>query len=137
MAPNPMIVEQFTAFADVCFGRFGDRVKYCVDIVFGVGCGWNRQRWGGRVGVVVAVKGFLPHTPQSHPRIVCCWCWFTFNEAWTFTWLASGSGKAPSEHPFMDMSVWPYVAGHNVLLAHAHAVRLYRSKYQKDQKGGI
>jgi len=40
--------------------------------------------------------------------------WATFNEAWTFTHLASGYGKAPSIQPYMDVNVWPKVAGHNV-----------------------
>ena len=44
--------------------------------------------------------------------------WATFNEAWTLTYLASGYGKAPSVQPYMEMTVWPYVAGHNVILAH-------------------
>jgi len=63
--------------------------------------------------------------------------WFTFNEPWTFTYLASGWGKAPC-HP--DLSNWrmdPYIAGHNVLNAHAAAVDLYRRKYQKQQGGKI
>jgi len=53
--------------------------------------------------------------------------WVTFNEAWTFTYLGSGGGKAPSVHPYMDGSVWPYVAGHNVILAHLSAVRTFRA----------
>jgi len=53
--------------------------------------------------------------------------WVTFNEAWTFTFLGSGSGKAPSVQPYMDMDVWPYVAGHNVIFAHAAAVETFRS----------
>jgi beta-glucosidase/6-phospho-beta-glucosidase/beta-galactosidase len=63
--------------------------------------------------------------------------WLTFNEAWTFTWLASGFGKAPSIEPFMNMSRDPYIAAHNVLRAHAKAVDLYRSKYQPEQDGQI
>ena len=43
--------------------------------------------------------------------------WATFNEAWTFTHLASGYGKAPSMQPYMDVDVWPKVAGHNVPVA--------------------
>lgn len=31
----------------------------------------------------------------------------------------------------------PYIAGHNVLLAHGSAVQLYRNKYQLDQEGII
>jgi len=53
--------------------------------------------------------------------------WATFNEAWTFTFLGSGKGKAPSVQPYMDMDIWPLVAGHNVILAHASAVAIFRS----------
>jgi beta-glucosidase/6-phospho-beta-glucosidase/beta-galactosidase len=52
--------------------------------------------------------------------------WVTFNEAWTFTYLASGYGKAPSVQPYMNMTLWPYVAGHNVILAHMKAVEAFR-----------
>jgi beta-glucosidase len=63
--------------------------------------------------------------------------WVTFNEAWTFTWLASGFGKAPSIEPYNNISRDPYIAAHNVLRAHAKAVKLYRDHYQKDQGGQI
>jgi beta-glucosidase/6-phospho-beta-glucosidase/beta-galactosidase len=63
--------------------------------------------------------------------------WVTFNEPWTFTWLASGWGKAPSLPEFGDQSVDPYIAAHNVLNAHAAAVHLYRTKYQPRQGGRI
>ena len=54
--------------------------------------------------------------------------WVTFNEAWTFTFLGSGGrGKAPNLHPYDDADVWPYVAGHNVVLAHLSAVRTFRA----------
>ncbi|CAJ1385511.1 unnamed protein product [Effrenium voratum] len=63
--------------------------------------------------------------------------WVTFNEAWTFTKLASGAGKAPGIQPYMNPMLDPYIAGHNVLRAHAAAVDLYRRKYQAQQKGQI
>eukprot|EP00411_Alexandrium_monilatum_P017820 CAMPEP_0175251242 /NCGR_PEP_ID=MMETSP0093-20121207/35565_1 /TAXON_ID=311494 /ORGANISM="Alexandrium monilatum, Strain CCMP3105" /LENGTH=525 /DNA_ID=CAMNT_0016545507 /DNA_START=1 /DNA_END=1578 /DNA_ORIENTATION=- len=63
--------------------------------------------------------------------------WFTFNEPWTFTFLASGWGKAPCHPNLANWSIDPYVAGHNVLLAHAAAVDLYRRKYQSRQGGKI
>jgi len=62
--------------------------------------------------------------------------WVTFNEAWTFTFLASGFGKAPGVEPYMNMTIHPWIAGHNVLLAHAEIVDLYRTKYS-GQKGEI
>jgi len=52
--------------------------------------------------------------------------WATFNEAYTFTYLASGYGKAPSQQPYMDMDIWPYVAGHNVILGHLSVVKKFR-----------
>jgi len=89
--PEPAkIVPHFVDFADLCFSRFGDRVK----------------------------------------------TWLTFNEAWTFLYLGSGNGKAPSTEEYNDITTWPYIGGHNVLLAHAAAVKRYRTKFQAKQ-GGI
>jgi beta-glucosidase/6-phospho-beta-glucosidase/beta-galactosidase len=64
--------------------------------------------------------------------------WATFNEAWTFTYLSSGLGKAPSIEEFNNMERDPWIAGHNVLNAHAAAVHLYRAKfYTQGGKIGI
>ncbi|CAE8732992.1 unnamed protein product, partial [Polarella glacialis] len=63
--------------------------------------------------------------------------WITFNEAWTFTFLASGFGKAPNLDVYSDMKIDPYIAGHNVLNAHAAAVDMYRRKYKALQVGLI
>jgi len=57
--------------------------------------------------------------------------WATFNEAWTFTFLGSGFGKAPSIQPYMDNDIWPYVAGHNVILAHLAAAKAFRTLQQE------
>ncbi|BAF24115.1 beta-glucosidase 27 precursor [Oryza sativa Japonica Group] len=72
--------------------------------------------------------------------------WNTFNEPMIFCAGGYGSGtKAPGRcSPYVskkcapgDSGNEPYVAGHNLLLAHAEAVRLYRQKYQATQKGQI
>lgn len=55
--------------------------------------------------------------------------WITFNEAWTFTYLGSGNGKAPGIPAYNNISKWPYIAGHNVLMAHIRTVKLYRTKF--------
>jgi len=68
---------------------------------------------------------------------VCDRTWLTFNEAWTFTYLGSGNGKAPSIAEYNDISTYPFIAGHNVLLAHASVVQLYRESYQSLQGGQI
>jgi len=60
--------------------------------------------------------------------------WTTFNEAWTFTFLGSGGrGKAPNVQPWYDANIWPYVAGHNVIIAHAMAVKTFRAMQKKGE----
>ncbi|TKW17368.1 hypothetical protein SEVIR_5G361850v4 [Setaria viridis] len=98
---SPRIVEDFTAYADVCFREFGDRVSY----------------------------------------------WTTLDEANVATVASYDNGQfAPGRcsDPFGvtkctvgNSSVEPYIAQHNMLLAHASAARLYRGKYQAMQKGVI
>eukprot|EP00211_Chloroparvula_japonica_P001742 CAMPEP_0119133958 /NCGR_PEP_ID=MMETSP1310-20130426/14756_1 /TAXON_ID=464262 /ORGANISM="Genus nov. species nov., Strain RCC2339" /LENGTH=538 /DNA_ID=CAMNT_0007124693 /DNA_START=78 /DNA_END=1691 /DNA_ORIENTATION=+ len=62
--------------------------------------------------------------------------WITLNEPWCSAVLgyctgdhAPGRTDAPGEEP--------YVAGHHLLLAHAHAVDLYRKEFQEAQGGSI
>ncbi|KAF8401468.1 hypothetical protein HHK36_012407 [Tetracentron sinense] len=95
------IVKDFTAYADVCFREFGDRVSY----------------------------------------------WTTVNEANVFVLGGYDLGYTPPQRcssPFGFMncangnSTWePYLAAHNILLAHASAARLYKNKYQAWQHGFI
>jgi beta-glucosidase len=70
--------------------------------------------------------------------------WITFNEPLSFTWLGYGTGQhAPGRCSNRTIctagnsSTEPYIAAHNVLLAHAEAVQIYRKKYQPQQKGVI
>ncbi|XP_052191896.1 beta-glucosidase 11-like isoform X3 [Diospyros lotus] len=88
------IVRDFTAYANVCFREFGDRVLH----------------------------------------------WTTVNEPNVFAMGGYDDGWTPPQRcspPFGmtncsrgDSSTEPYVAAHNILLAHASAARLYRKKYQ-------
>ena len=81
------ISDHFAAYADLCFDRFGDRVKH----------------------------------------------WITLNEPWVVSILGYGQGVfAPGRISNVD----PYLAGHNLILAHAKAVHIYRDKY-KSQNGQI
>jgi len=63
--------------------------------------------------------------------------WITFNEPWSFLFLGSGYGKAPSLKELSNMSRDPWIGAHTVLNAHAQAVKLYRTKFQPKQKGTI
>ncbi|KAK6269348.1 hypothetical protein POUND7_007552 [Theobroma cacao] len=94
------IVKDFTAYADVCFREFGDRVSYWTTVnepnVFAIG-GYD--------------QGISPPKHCSSPFGTNC-----------------TRGNSCSE---------PYIAVHNILLAHASAARLYRIKYQGKQQGFI
>ncbi|XWS31720.1 hypothetical protein CRYUN_Cryun23aG0100200 [Craigia yunnanensis] len=94
------IVKDFTAYADVCFREFGDRVSF----------------------------------------------WITVNEPNVFAIGGYDQGISPPKHcslPFGtnctrgNSSTEPYIAVHNILLAHASVARLYRKKYQGKQHGFI
>jgi beta-glucosidase len=97
---NRKIIEDFTAYADVCFREFGEDVKL----------------------------------------------WTTINEATIFAIGSYDQGTAPPGHcspnKFVNCSTGnsstePYIAGHNILLAHASASKLYKLKYKSKQKGSI
>ena len=77
---NPKISEYFRDYADLCFERFGDRVKH----------------------------------------------WITLNEPWVVSVLGYGHGVfAPGRKSNSE----PYLAAHHLLVSHAKAVDLYKTKY--------
>lgn len=70
--------------------------------------------------------------------------WNTFNEPTVFCMNGYGTGiMAPgrcsdaSSCAAGDSGTEPYTAAHTLLLAHAQAVKLYRTKYQQSQQGQI
>lgn len=94
------IVADYKDFAELCFQRFGDRVKH----------------------------------------------WITFNEPYEFSMGGWESGSsAPGRCSSWvdracqagDSSTEPYIIAHNLLLAHAEAVNLFKTKYQATTKGKI
>jgi beta-galactosidase len=52
--------------------------------------------------------------------------WITLNEPWVVAILGYGQGRFA---PGRVSNTEPYIAGHNLLLAHAKAVQVYRDKY--------
>lgn len=71
--------------------------------------------------------------------------WFSINEPQIYALLSYDYGTFPAgrcsppegECPAGDSATEPYIATHNLILAHATAVDLYRSKYQASQGGEI
>ncbi|KAI4324287.1 hypothetical protein L6164_023838 [Bauhinia variegata] len=72
--------------------------------------------------------------------------WITLNEPWTYSDGGYANGVlAPGRCSAWqglnctggDSGTEPYIVAHNLLLAHAAAVQLYRTKYKASQKGVI
>jgi beta-glucosidase len=70
--------------------------------------------------------------------------WITFNEPHEVTWQGYGSGlMAPgrcsdrSKCQLGNTDTEPYIAAHHILLSHAAAAALYKSKYAPTQRGVI
>ncbi|KAG6483415.1 hypothetical protein ZIOFF_060060 [Zingiber officinale] len=68
--------------------------------------------------------------------------WFTFNEPRCIAALGYDDGlHAPGRCTGCkaggNSTIEPYIAAHNLILSHATAVKRYREKYQKEQKGMI
>ncbi|XP_020214478.2 non-cyanogenic beta-glucosidase-like, partial [Cajanus cajan] len=69
--------------------------------------------------------------------------WVTVNEPWVFSLSGYASGTtAPGRCSYPtctggDSGTEPYIVTHNQILAHAEAVRVYKTKYQAYQKGKI
>ncbi|KIM36262.1 glycoside hydrolase family 1 protein [Hebeloma cylindrosporum] len=70
--------------------------------------------------------------------------WLTLNEPWCCAILGYGRGVfAPGRSsdrercPEGDSSTEPWIVGHNLILAHAHAVKIFREQFKPMQKGQI
>ncbi|XP_073111294.1 beta-glucosidase 18-like [Elaeis guineensis] len=71
--------------------------------------------------------------------------WSTFNEPNVVVKLGFITGEYPPQHclkPYGDClsgdsNIEPYIAAHNIILAHATAVEIYKKKYQLKQGGSI
>ncbi|XP_024012777.1 beta-glucosidase 16 isoform X2 [Eutrema salsugineum] len=94
------IVNDFRDYAELCFQKFGDRVKHWTTI--------NEP-------FTVVHEGYI--TGEKAP-----------GRCSNFTKPDCTGGDGATE---------PYIVGHNFLLAHGAAVKVYREKYQATQKGEI
>lgn len=70
--------------------------------------------------------------------------WITFNEPWCSSVLGYHNGQfAPGrtsdrvKNPVGDSSREQWIVGHNILLAHANTVKLFREQYKPSQGGQI
>lgn len=70
--------------------------------------------------------------------------WITFNEPWCSSVLgynlgahAPGRTSDRSKNPVGDGSTEPWIVGHNILVAHGAAVKIYRDEFKARDGGEI
>lgn len=119
------IVADFCDYVDLCFWEFGDRVKHWITL----NEPWSFSKCGYVTGSNAPGRGTTAVTPLTSS---------TEDSTWSFEQSHRSNTSTPSE-PFDNgnPATEPYIVTHNLLLAHAAAVDVYRKKYQACQKGKI
>nr|WRW51049.1 strictosidine-beta-D-glucosidase [Uncaria rhynchophylla] len=116
-------VADFVDYADLCFREFGDRVKYWMTF----NETWSYSLAGYLIGNFAPGRG---STNEAQRQAMV--------EVIPSSLGSSRQAFAHSRTPRAgDPSTEPYIVTHNQLLAHAAAVKLYRTAYQNAQKGKI
>ncbi|KAL7137060.1 hypothetical protein ABFS83_10G068700 [Erythranthe nasuta] len=120
---SPRIVQDFAEYAEVCFFEFGDRVKHWITI----NESWTYTHHG-------YISGDFPPNHGSYS---------TEAEAANGAPIIQkkihrcGSGVNQNVNLLSNPGTEPYEVAHNLILAHAAAVEIYRRDYQEAQKGII
>ncbi|MCO5595517.1 hypothetical protein L7F22_049562 [Adiantum nelumboides] len=106
-ALSETFISDFANYAEACFKAFGDRVKYWITFD-------ELNDWAG-----------LGYSTDQNPPGRC-------------TSNITGQGNSDyGECAQGNSGTEPYIAAHHLLLAHAEAVDVYRTKYQPTQNGSI
>nr|Q8GVD0.1 RecName: Full=Oleuropein beta-glucosidase; AltName: Full=Beta-glucosidase; Short=OeGLU [Olea europaea]AAL93619.1 beta-glucosidase [Olea europaea subsp. europaea]AHB37683.1 glycosyl hydrolase family 1 beta glucosidase protein [Olea europaea] len=112
------VVKDFIEYSEICFWEFGDRVKYWITL----NEPWSFTVQGYVAGAFPPNRGVTPkdtEETQKHAR------------------LHRGGGKLLAAFKYGNPGTEPYKVAHNLILCHAHAVDIYRTKYQESQGGKI
>ncbi|XP_059651811.1 beta-glucosidase 24-like [Cornus florida] len=123
---NHRIVKDFHDYADLCFREFGNKVKYWIT----VNEPWSYTSMGFAYGA------FPPGRCSKKDKGLESNSGDLFRAGRAF-----GGGAANSfstNCPVKgDSGTEPYIVAHNILLAHARAVQLYKRNYQRSSEGKI
>ncbi|KAK4412688.1 Raucaffricine-O-beta-D-glucosidase [Sesamum alatum] len=143
------VADFFREFAELCFWEFGDRVKYWITLnepwtyahngyvtrkFPPLGPGLTvaaRARARAPAGLTTQTSSkmmnYIPYRGRpDHEQ-------HQFLKAAAASNQINSSGSRQKWDPAKD----PYTVGRNLLLAHAHAVHSYRTKFEEHQKGKI
>lgn len=102
------------------------------------------KRYGGLLNREEFPLDFENYARVVFKAIPKCKYWITFNEPWCSSILGYSTGYFAPGHtsdrnksPIGDSSREPWIAGHNFLLAHGRAVKVYRDEFKAKDKGQI
>jgi beta-glucosidase len=103
------------------------------------------QRYGGLLNTEEFVADFAQYSRTIFQTLgEKVKYWVTFNEPWCSSILGYNEGAfAPghtsdrSKSSVGDSSTEPWLAGHNLLIAHGAAVKIYREEFKSTQGGQI
>ncbi|KAI1862476.1 hypothetical protein JX265_009190 [Neoarthrinium moseri] len=102
------------------------------------------KRYGGLLNRTEFPLDFENYARVVFKAIPKCKNWITFNEPWCSSILAYSTGFFAPGHtsdrkksPIGDSSREPWIAGHNLLVAHGRAVKVYREEFKPNDKGQI
>lgn len=102
------------------------------------------ERYGGLLNKEEFVADYAHYARIVFAAIPKCKYWITFNEPWCSSILGYNTGLfAPgrtsdrTKSPVGDSSTECWIVGHNLLLAHGAAVKIYREEFKEKDKGQI
>ncbi|KAH7838985.1 hypothetical protein Vadar_033404 [Vaccinium darrowii] len=110
----------FADFVDLCFWEFGDRVKYWITL----NEPWSFCKDGYVSGSIAPGRGTTMVTPVNSSTKDSTWSVQPSHRACTSTPLEPFDNGNPATEP--------YIVAHNLLLAHAAAIDIYRKNYQNN-----
>nr|Q25BW5.1 RecName: Full=Beta-glucosidase 1A; AltName: Full=Cellobiase 1A [Phanerodontia chrysosporium]BAE87008.1 beta-glucosidase [Phanerodontia chrysosporium] len=93
------------------------------------------DRYGGWLNKEEAIQDFTNYAKlcfESFGDLVQNW--ITFNEPWVISVMGYGNGIFAPGHV---SNTEPWIVSHHIILAHAHAVKLYRDEFKEKQGGQI
>lgn len=102
------------------------------------------KRYGGLLNRTEFPLDFEHYARVVFKAIPKCKNWITFNEPWCSSILGYSTGFFAPGHTSNraksavgDSSREPWIVGHNLLLAHGRAVKVYRDEFKPADKGQI
>ncbi|XP_022889159.1 beta-glucosidase-like [Olea europaea var. sylvestris] len=125
------IVKHFCEFAEVCFWNFGDQMKHWITL----NEPWSFASQGYATGNFPPCRGATTTNSSETTKKS-----MTAEKSIPIlnTILPHRTTFSTKNHSTKgDPGTEPYKVAHNLILSHAHAVRLYKQKYKVPQKGEI